>query len=114
MTANDVIDRVREDLADTASSRWSDAYLLSCVVTALQDVVRYRKDLFIGTDGTLDLPAVDSAGDDVVLDTVWLTHLAHGASGYALQVDDADIGDKARGGQLLVLFDKGFGIPTRR
>lgn len=103
MTAQDVIDDVRQFLRDTAagSYRWTDAVLLVYLSEAEREFYQKRPDLFLTSSSTMDPPVdLTDVGDVLKLDEDNRKRLVDWVSALVLAEDAADEANQRRSDAL--------------
>tara|TARA_Y100000310_G_scaffold149860_1_gene149246 strand:+ start:1279 stop:1635 length:357 start_codon:yes stop_codon:yes gene_type:complete len=99
MTAQDVIDDVRQHLRDDTAGnyRWTDATLLVHLSDAERQFYQMRPDLFLTSSSTMDTPVdLTDVGDTLKLDEDNRKALVSWVSALALEEDAADEANLAR------------------
>lgn len=113
MTAANVITAARELLYDTvATYRWSDTNLLIYVDAGQRRVRALRPDLFL-VNGAMSEPSTPATiGDSLVLGYNQQLTLARYVAAVALQEDNGDTVNMAKGKAFMDEFhgDLGFGL----
>lgn len=103
ITMQDVIDRARVPLNDSAKARFSDAVLLGYANDALFILRTRRPDLYFGTYTTLS-PLV--VGDDLPINNHYLPHVADYVTARASTLD-AEFTEDSRATLFFQLFERG-------
>ena len=103
MTAQDVIDDVRQFLRDfdAANYRWTDAVLLVYLSDTEREFYQMRPDLFINASSTIDTPVdLTDVGDTLKLDEDNRKKLVSWVAAFVLEEDSADEANARRAGSL--------------
>ncbi len=93
MTAQNVIDSVRQLLRDTDASnyRWTDAVVLVHLSDGEREFYQMRPDLFLNSSSTIDTPVdLTAVGDTMKLDEDNRNKLASWVAALVLEEDAAE------------------------